>query len=127
MLTLYHLVTYFNNDQFMYWLNNNTLIHARENYVILLFGVLQWTDSRPSIIIIYNSTWSILIQWIRDILSGDNLTYYIQKSVLPVCDKPYHMNNGFQQMWAEIEIEKLRNYALSQLIVYFKCKVRNCG
>jgi len=39
------------------------------------------------------------------ILSGDNLTWYLQKigSVLPVCDKPYHMNNGFQQMWAEIE------------------------
>ena len=31
--------------------------------------------------------------------------------VLPVCDKPYYMNNGFQQMWAEIKT--LWNYALS--------------
>ena len=30
------------------------------------------------IMIIFNSTWSILIQWIRDTLSGDNLTKYIQ-------------------------------------------------
>jgi len=56
--------------------------------------------------IIYNSTWSILIQWIRDILSGSicqsDLVYTIE-SVLPVCDKPYHMNNGFQQMWADIK------------------------
>ena len=28
---------------------------------------------------------------------------YTLESVLPVCDKPYHMNNGFQQMWAEIK------------------------
>jgi len=21
------------------------------------------------------------------------------ESALPVCDKPYHMNNGFQQLW----------------------------
>jgi len=34
----------------------------------------QWTVPHLSIMIIYNSTWSILIQWIRDILSGDNLT-----------------------------------------------------
>jgi len=58
--------------------------------------------------IIYSGTWSILSQWIRDILSGDNLTYTIE-SVLPVCDKHYHMNNGFQQMWAEIK--QLWNHA----------------
>ena len=28
---------------------------------------------------------------------------YTKESVLPVCDKPYHMNNGFQQMWAKIK------------------------
>jgi len=30
-----------------------------------------------------------------------DLVYTIE-SVRPVCDKPYHMNNGFQQMWPEI-------------------------
>ena len=34
----------------------------------------KWTVPQLSIMIIYNSTRSILIQWIRDILSGDNLT-----------------------------------------------------
>ena len=39
----------------------------------------QWTVPQLSIMIIYNSTWSILMQWIRDILSGDNLTWYTQE------------------------------------------------
>jgi len=34
----------------------------------------KWTVPQLSIMIIYNCKWSILIQWIRDILSGDNLT-----------------------------------------------------
>jgi len=34
----------------------------------------QWSVSQLSIMIIYNSSWSILIQWISFILSGDNLT-----------------------------------------------------
>jgi len=34
----------------------------------------EWTDPQLSIMIIYNSTWSILIQKLRIILSGDNLT-----------------------------------------------------
>jgi len=38
-----------------------------------------WTVPNMSITIIYNSTWSILIQWIRDILSGDILIWLIQK------------------------------------------------
>ena len=46
------------------------------------------------------------------------------ESMLPVCDKPYHMNNGFQQTWAEIE--NLWNYALFSfkrtLIKYFDMK-----
>jgi len=34
----------------------------------------------------------------------------LPECVLPVCDKPYHINNGFQQMWAEIK--NLLNHAL---------------
>jgi len=34
----------------------------------------QRTDPQLSIMVIYNNTWSILIQRIRVILSGDNLT-----------------------------------------------------
>jgi len=37
-------------------------------------GFKQWTVRQLSIMIIYNSTWSILIQWTRDILLGDKLT-----------------------------------------------------
>jgi len=61
------------------------------------------SSTTVEIMIIYNSTWSILIHWIRD-------QVYTIESVLPDCDKPYHMNNGFQQMWAEIK--KLRNCPL---------------
>ena len=38
-----------------------------------------------------------------DILSGDNLVYTTE-IVIPVCDKPYRMTNGFQQMWEDIKI-----------------------
>ena len=46
--------------------------------------------------IMYNSIWSLLIQWISFILPGK------KESVLPVCDKPYHTNNGIMQKWEEI-------------------------
>jgi len=39
---------------------------------------------------------------------------YIIKCVFPVCDKPYHMNNGFQQMWAEVN--KLWNYSFPYIV-----------
>ena len=38
-----------------------------------------WTVPKLSIMIIYNCTWSILIQQIRIILSTDNMTQKIQK------------------------------------------------
>jgi len=64
-----------------------------------------WTVPQLLIMTIYNSPWSIIIQWIRDILADDNLTDYIQNNVyfLFLINTPYHMNNGFQQMWAEIK------------------------
>jgi len=37
-------------------------------------SIPQWTVPQLSIMVIYNSTWSVLIQWIMFILSGDNLT-----------------------------------------------------
>jgi len=36
-----------------------------------------------------------------DIFSG--VLVYTIECVLHDCDKPYHTNNGFQQMWAEIK------------------------
>ena len=46
---------------------------------------------------------------------------YTTERVLPVCDKPYHMNNGFQQMWAEIK--NLWNYAYmySNFVTFHTC------
>ena len=41
--------------------------------VCVYYNVAKWSVPQLSIMIIYNSTWSISIQWIRDILSGDNL------------------------------------------------------
>ena len=42
-------------------------------------GLYQWTVPQLSIMIIYNCTWSILIQQIRILLSADNLNQKIQK------------------------------------------------
>ena len=58
--------------------------------------------------IIYNSTWSILIQWIRAILSGDNLTSKTQKK------DPFTSLHKIKEnlpLWAELKI--LRNGAWS--------------
>jgi len=52
----------------------------------------QWTVPQVSIMIILHSTWSMLIQWIMVIMSGDNLAFVNTKRILPVCDEPYHMN-----------------------------------
>jgi len=68
----------------------------------------QRTVPQLSIMIIYNSTWSILIQWTRVILSGDNLTYKTQKK------DPFtslHKIKANLPHWAEFEI--LRNGALT--------------
>ena len=77
----------------------------------------QWTVPQLSIMIIYNSTWSILIQQIR-ILSVDNLTQKTQKK------DPFtslHKIKASLPHWAEFEI--LRNGALGQ-IVY--CTQESC-
>ena len=75
-----------------------------------LWSCTWWTVPQLSIMVIYNSTWSILIQWIRDIVSGDNMTLvYTIETVLSVCDKPYPMNNWFQQMLAEIVHSSTQN------------------
>ena len=50
--------------------NRNDIIII--NIIIIIEG--EWTVPQLLIMIIYNCTWSILIQWIRDILSGDKLT-----------------------------------------------------
>ena len=71
----------------------------------------------------------MLIQWIRDIFQGTiwpsinnrklklmkgkalrkhslhekTAASVLLKLFIPVYDKPYHMNNGFQHIWAEIK------------------------
>ena len=52
-----------------------------------------------------------IVRWQSDLV-------YAIKSVIPVCDKPYHMNNGFQQMW--VGIKKLWNYAMHKFIAGYK-------
>ena len=72
----------------------------------------QWKVPQLSIMVIYNSTWSILIKWITGyIIKWQSDLANTKESVLPVCDKLYHTNNGIQQKWEVIKI--LRNYALS--------------
>ena len=76
------------------WLWNNMLRLAR-----------QWTVPQLSIMIIYNITWSTLIQWIRImIVRWQSDLVNTKKSILPVCDKPYHMNKRTVQKGEEIEV-----------------------
>ena len=70
-----------------------------------------------SIMIIYNSTWSILIQWIMDmIVRWHSGLVNTKESALPVCDKPYHTNKRKVQKGEEIEV--LRNCTL---MVSYRC------
>ena len=72
---------------------------------------LKWTVPQMSIIIIYNSAWSILIQSIRIKLSGDNLTQETQK------EDPFtslHKIKANLTHWAKFKI--LWNGALLHLI-----------
>ena len=63
---------------FFFYSNSISLNYTR------CHGQVQWTVPQLSIIIIYNYTWSILIQWVRDILLGDDLVYTIDAYFLIV-------------------------------------------
>ena len=61
--------------------------------------------------IIYNSTWSILIPIDKDyIVRLQSDLVNTKASILPVCDKPYHTKKGILQKWEELE--NLQNYVL---------------
>ena len=69
----------------------------------------QWPKS---VMIIFNSSWSILIQWIVRWQSDLVNT----KKLLPVCNKPNHINKGKLQKAEGIEV--LRIYAYCTWILY---------
>ena len=80
---------------------------------------IQWTVLQLSIMIIYNSTWPILIQQIRIILSGDNLTQKTQKK------DPFtslHKIKANLQHWTEFEV--LRNGAYIATTQYIAIHVQ---
>ena len=53
----------------------------------------QWNVPQLSIMIIYSSKWSILIQWFKVmIISWQCDLVNTTENVFPVCDKPYHTN-----------------------------------
>jgi len=57
-----------------------------------------------------------IVRWQSDIV-------YSIETILPVCDKPYHMNNLFQQMWAEIKFLWNHAYIWQRLSKYVKLPV----
>ena len=68
----------------------------------------QWTVPQLSIIIIYNSKWSILIQWTRVMIVRRQSDLEKQKeSILSVADKPYTLNKREVQKGEDIQV--LRN------------------
>jgi len=64
-----------------------------------------------SIMIIYNSTWSFLIQWIwfNMIVRWQSDLLKSKESVIPVCSKPYPMSKRKVQKGVEIKV--LQNFA----------------
>ena len=59
---------------------------------------LEWTVPQLSIIIIYYSKWSFLIQWIMVmIVRWQSDLVNTNESLLPVCDKPYNTNKSAKQ------------------------------
>jgi len=79
---------------------------------------MEWTGPQMSIMVIYNSSWSVLIQRIRVMIvrwHSDLLN--TKENILPVCDKPYHTNQRRVQKGGKIE--DLRNYALTYLLAEY--------
>jgi len=66
----------------------------------------EWSFLQLLIIIIYNSTWWMLIQWTRFMIVRWQ-SVNTKKCILPVCKKPYHTNKSSVQNAEEIEV--LRN------------------
>ena len=55
--------------------------------------VMKWKVPQKSILISYNSTWSILIQRFRVmIVRWQSDLVYTKESILSACDQPYHTN-----------------------------------
>ena len=61
-----------------------------------IYGVIHLQNVKlNSPTVIYNSIWSILINWIRLWLWGKKCDQvHTKESVLPVWDKPYHTNKN---------------------------------
>jgi len=67
--------------------------------------------------IIYNSTWSILTQWIRVmIVRWQSDLVNTKESERPDCDKPYHSNKSKVQKGEEIV--KFSSYAELRIVSY---------
>jgi len=92
------------------WHNILELLSTAQLVVLIM-------DSSPtSIMIIYDSTWSILIQWIRVMIVGWHSDQVNTKeSILPFCDKPYHTNKRRVQIGEGIEA--LQNCAFTDILV----------
>jgi len=70
---------------------------------------MKWTVSQLSIMIIYNSIWSILIQWIRVMIVRWQSDLLNTKEIaVPDSDQPYHKIKENIPHWEELE--NLWNY-----------------
>jgi len=94
----------------MWWSSYTAKCILRQE-TFLLFSTGTVTVNSSSILDFYNSTWSILIQWIRFMIVWWQSDLVITKEgILPVCDKPYHMNK--RKVQKEEESAVLQNCTL---------------
>ena len=95
-------------DKYWNWTIGNTAIVAGVLSAIGVFQVHscyihQWIFPQLSIMIIFNSTWPFLIQWIRvRIVRWHADLAYIKISIISVCNKPYYTHQGNVQKGEEI-------------------------
>jgi len=82
--------------------------------------IVQWTVPQLSVMVIYYSTWSMLIQCIRVMIVRWQSELVIAKEgLLPVCDKPYHMDKNTERE----EIGVWQNCALASIVDYTEYKI----
>ena len=95
----------FNDRWFHHSVHVHTCFSSRQCYCAVIY---QWIVPQLPFLIIYNNTWSILIQLIRVmIFSWQSDLINTKESVFSVCDKPYHTNKRIVGKEEEIGFAEL--------------------
>jgi len=87
----------------------------------------EWTVPHLSIMVIHKGTWSKLIQWIMVILSGDNLTYKLQKEayflfVINLATRSKKIDRNCGTIRSGVKADRILSFY--RVIEYFLCQLK---